>query len=162
MIPNNNGNIVTVGVGDLKIAKSPKIIKTSLGSCVGVVLYDSVQKTGGMLHLMLPNCRDRNGKLSKYADTGIPMLLDLMINEAKATKSTLRAKIFGGAKMFTVNSDLFDIGKSNIVETKNILERIGIRLVASRLGGTKGHQISLDTDSGIVQSKIFGEKIEEY
>ncbi len=162
MIQNNNGNIVTVGVGDLKIARSPKTIKTSLGSCVGVVLYDNAQKIGGMLHLMLPNCKDRNGKLSKYADTGIPLLLDLMINEAKANKDTLKAKIFGGAKMFTVNSDLFDIGKSNIIETKNILENIGIRLVASRLGGTKGHQISLDTDSGIVQSKIFGEKIENY
>ncbi len=162
MILNNNGNTVTVGVGDLKIARSPKVIKTSLGSCVGVVLYDSEQKIGGMLHLMLPNCKDRNGKLSKYADTGIPLLLNLMINEAKANKNMLKARIFGGAKMFTVNSDLFDIGKSNIIETKNILERIGVRLVASRLGGTKGHQISLDTESGIVQSKIFGEKIEEY
>jgi chemotaxis protein CheD len=162
MILNNNGNIVIVGVGDLKIARSPKTIKTSLGSCVGVVLYDNVQKIGGMLHLMLPNCRDRNAKLSKYADTGIPLLLELMINEAMANKNALKAKIFGGAKMFTVNSDLFDIGKSNIVETKNILERIGIRLVSCRLGGTKGHQISLDTETGIVQSKIFGEKTEEY
>ncbi len=162
MIPNNNGNIVTVGVGDLKIARSPKTIKTSLGSCVGVVLYDSKQKIGGMLHLMLPNCRDRNSKLSKYADTGIPLLLDLMINEAKANKIALKAKIFGGAKMFTVNSDLFDIGKSNIIETKNILEKAGIKIVASRLGGTKGHQISLDTESGIVQSKIFGEATGKY
>ncbi len=162
MILKNNGNIVTVGVGDLKIAKSPKIIKTSLGSCVGVVLYDSTQKIGGMLHLMLPNCRDRNSKLSKYADTGIPLLLDLMVNEAKANRSALKAKIFGGAKMFTVNSDLFDIGKSNILETKNILEKSGLKLVASRLGGTKGHQISLDTESGIVNSKIFGESTGKY
>ncbi len=162
MILNNNENIVTVGVGDLKIAKSPKIIKTSLGSCVGVVLYDSMQKIGGMLHLMLPNCRDRNSKLSKYADTGIPLLLDLMINEAKANKNAIKAKIFGGAKMFTVNSDLFDIGKSNILETKSILDKAGLKLVASRLGGTKGHQISLDTESGIVQSKIFGESTGKY
>ncbi len=162
MILNNNGNIVVVGVGDLKIAKSPKIIKTSLGSCVGVVLYDSIQKIGGMLHLMLPHCRDRNSKLSKYADTGIPLLLDLMINEAKANKNALKAKIFGGAKMFTVNSDLFDIGKSNILETKNILENSGLKLVASRLGGTKGHQISLDTETGIVHSKIFGESTGKY
>ncbi len=51
-------NIVTVGVGDLKIAKSPKIIKTSLGSCMGVVLYDSINKIGGLLHLMLPKRND--------------------------------------------------------------------------------------------------------
>ncbi len=51
-------NIVTVGIGALKIAKSPKIIKTSLGSCIGVVLYDSINKIGGLLHLMLPKRND--------------------------------------------------------------------------------------------------------
>ncbi len=162
MILNNNGSIVTVGVGDLKIAQSPKVIKTSLGSCVGVVLYDKVLKVGGMLHLMLPNCNDREGKPSKYADTGIPLLLDLMINKANSKKSTLTAKIFGGAKMFSVSSEIFDIGKSNIIETKTILEQIGISIVASRLGGTKGHQITLDTETGIVQSRIFGEQTEKY
>jgi len=111
MILNNNGNIVTVGVGDLKVAQSPKVIKTSLGSCVGVVLYDNIQKIGGMLHLMLPNCNDREGKPGKYADTGIPLLLDLMVNKAKSKKNVLTAKIFGGAKMFSVNSEVFDIGK---------------------------------------------------
>ncbi len=58
MILIDNKNIVTVGVGDLKIAKSPKIIKTSLGSCIGVVLYDSINKIGGLLHLMLPKRND--------------------------------------------------------------------------------------------------------
>ncbi len=162
MILNNNGNIVTVGVGDLKIAQSPKVIKTSLGSCVGVVLYDSVQKVGGMLHLMLPNCNDREGKPGKYADTGIPLLLDLMVNKAKARKNILTAKLFGGAKMFSVSSEVFDIGKSNIAETQKILAQLGIRIVASRLGGTKGHQITLDNETGIVQSRIFGEALKNY
>ncbi|MBT3354386.1 MAG: chemotaxis protein CheD [Candidatus Scalindua sp.] len=162
MILNNNGNIVTVGVGDLKVAQSPKVIKTSLGSCVGVVLYDNIQKVGGMLHLMLPNCNDREGKPGKYADTGIPLLLDLMVNKAKSKKNVLTAKIFGGAKMFSVNSEVFDIGKSNITETQKILGNLGIRIIASRVGGTKGHQISLDTQTGIVQSRIFGEKTEQY
>ncbi len=162
MILNNTANIVTVGVGDFKIAQSPKIIKTSLGSCVGVVLYDSVQKIGGMLHLMLPNCNDREGKPGKYADTGIPLLLDLMVNKAKAKKNVLTAKIFGGAKMFSVSSEIFDIGRSNISETQKILGQLGIRILASRVGGTKGHQITLDTETGIVQSRIFGEKTEKY
>jgi chemotaxis protein CheD len=162
MILNNNGNIVTVGVGDLKIAQSPKVIKTSLGSCVGVVLYDRVQKIGGLLHLMLPKCNDREGKPGKYADKGIPLLIDLMVNNAKSNKNALTAKIFGGAKMFSVSSEVFDIGKSNITETQKILGQFDIRIVASRLGGTKGHQITLDTETGIVQSRIFGEQIEKY
>jgi chemotaxis protein CheD len=155
-------NIVTVGVGDLKIAKSPKIIKTSLGSCMGVVLYDSINKIGGLLHLMLPKRNDRDGKLSKYADTGISLLVDLMAKKANSNRKTLTAKIFGGAKMFNVNSALFDIGKSNAAETKRILEKMNIRIAATKTGGTKGYQISLDTKTGIVQTRIFGGQIEEY
>ncbi len=162
MMLNNNGNIITVGVGDIKIARSPKVIKTSLGSCVGVVLYDSVQKIGGILHLMLPNCNDREGKPSKYADTGIPLLLDLMLNQAKSKKNVLTAKIFGGAKMFNVSNELFDIGKSNIAETQRLLDHYSIRITASRVGGTKGHQITLNTETGVVQSRIFGEPIKEF
>ncbi|MHC4182027.1 MAG: chemotaxis protein CheD [Planctomycetota bacterium] len=158
----NNENIVTVGVGDLKVAKSPKTIKTSLGSCIGVVLYDSRNKIGGMLHLMLPKRNDREGKLSKYADTGIPLLVDLMVNQANANKKLLTAKMFGGAKMFNVNSELFDIGKSNTIETKKILETMNIRILATKTGGTKGFQISLDTNTGIVRCRVFGGQAEEY
>ncbi|MEE9259550.1 MAG: chemotaxis protein CheD [Candidatus Scalindua sediminis] len=162
MIPIDNKNIVTVGVGDLKIVKSPKIIKTSLGSCMGVVLYDNINKIGGLLHLMLPKRNDRDGKLSKYADTGIPLLVDLMVNQANSNRKTLTAKIFGGAKMFNVNSALFDIGKSNAAETKRILEKMNIRIVATKIGGRKGLQISLDTKTGIVRTRIFGGQIGEY
>ncbi len=162
MVLINNTNIVTVGVGDLKIAQSPKAIKTSLGSCIGVVLYDNIQKVGGMLHLMLPNCNNREGKPAKYADTGIPLLLDLMVNKANSKKSVLTAKIFGGAKMFSVNSEIFDIGKANILETQKVLDKLSIKILASRVGGTKGHQITLDTETGIVQSRIFGEQTKEY
>jgi len=155
-------NIVTVGVGDLKVAKSPKTIKTSLGSCIGVVLYDNINKIGGMLHLMLPKRNDREGKLSKYADTGIPLLIDLMVKQANANKKLLTAKIFGGAKMFNINSELFDIGKANAIETKKILEKMNISIIAAKTGGTKGSQISIDTNTGIVRCRIFGGQAEEY
>jgi len=84
------------------------------------------------------------------------------VNKAKAKKSVLTAKIFGGAKMFSVSSEIFDIGKSNISETQKVLAKYGIKIVASRVGGTKGHQITLDTETGIVQSRIFGEQPAKY
>ena len=58
---------------------------------MGVVLYDNKNKIGGMLHLMLAKCNDRAGKLSKYADTGIPLLVDLMVNKTNANKKMLTA-----------------------------------------------------------------------
>ena len=40
-----------VGVADMKVSNNPKesIITYSLGSCIGLVVYDSVAKVGGML-----------------------------------------------------------------------------------------------------------------
>jgi chemotaxis protein CheD len=111
---------------------------------------------------MLPKRNDRNGKASKYADTGIPLLVDTMVKKAGANKSVLTAKIFGGAKMFNVNSELFDIGRSNAIESKMILDRMGISIVASKVGGTKGYQINLDTKTGVVQSKVFGGVMEKF
>ena len=50
------GNVIKVGMADLKIAKSPDVLITlGLGSCIGLVLYDPVTKIGGMLHYMLPD-----------------------------------------------------------------------------------------------------------
>jgi chemotaxis receptor (MCP) glutamine deamidase CheD len=39
---------------------------------------------------------------------------------------------------------------------------MNIRIAATKTGGTKGYQISLDTKTGIVQTRIFGGQIGEY
>jgi chemotaxis receptor (MCP) glutamine deamidase CheD len=64
--------------------------------------------------------------------------------------------------MFNVSSELFDIGRANITETERLLKHFSIKITASRVGGTKGHQITLDTETGVVQSRIFGEQAREY
>lgn len=48
------GNMIKVGMADLKACKCPDALTTlGLGSCVGVALYDPVTKIGGLLHCML-------------------------------------------------------------------------------------------------------------
>ena len=50
------GNMIKVGMADLKACKCPDALTTlGLGSCVGVALYDPVTKIGGLLHCMLPD-----------------------------------------------------------------------------------------------------------
>jgi chemotaxis protein CheD len=158
-----NNNVITVGVGDYKIARAPKLIKTLLGSCIGVVLYDQTTKIGGLLHIMLPA---RNGdtlqKESKYADTGIPVMINQMVNVAGAQRLSLTAKIFGGASMFSVENPLFDIGKRNEDEVRRILREKGIKILSCKTGGSKGYQIALDTNTGKITCRIFGEASKEY
>ncbi len=162
MVYKNNENIVIVGVGSLKVTRAPKTIETILGSCIGIVLFDSIRKVGGMIHIMLPVCTNRNDKLSKYADTGIPLLVDTMEKRAKSDRKALTAKIFGGAKMLKTGSNLLNIGMSNEIKTREILKKMRIRIVAGRIGGSKSHRISFNTETGIVQSWILGESEEKY
>ena len=50
------GNVVKVGMADLKTAKAPdSLITLGLGSCIGLTLYDPALKLGGMVHYMLPD-----------------------------------------------------------------------------------------------------------
>ena len=47
---------ITVDISDMKIARNPEdvIVTYSLGSCVGLTLYDPIAGVGGMIHCMLP------------------------------------------------------------------------------------------------------------
>ncbi|KAA0242188.1 MAG: chemotaxis protein CheD [Candidatus Brocadia sp. AMX2] len=153
--------MITVGVGDLKITQAPHVLKTLLGSCIGVVLHDRVKKIGGLLHIMLPKKNGNDVKITKYANTGLPYFIHQMVTHAGASRGALSAKIFGGAKMFETNG-LLNIGESNELEVRRVLKEEGIRIVASRTGGTKGYNISFDTETGAVTCRIFGEAVIVY
>lgn len=158
---NNIQSEITVGVGDLKITYSPNVLKTLLGSCIGIVLHDPVKKVGGLLHVMLPRKNGRDLKITKYADPGLPYFISQMVINAGALRGSLYAKIFGGAKMFETNG-MLNIGESNEVEVRRILKDEGIKILASRTGGTKGYNISFNTHTGDVTCRIFGESVNIY
>ena len=46
--------VIAVAIGQWAVAAAPAKIRTLLGSCVGVVLYDRTAKLGGVAHIVLP------------------------------------------------------------------------------------------------------------
>ncbi len=155
---------LSVGVGDIKIAKAPMVITTYLGSCVAVCLYSPVHKVGGVLHLMLPEAKPtKDGQIlkkEKYADTGIEELLRQLKNIFKLEKEDFVAKIFGGANVLKhVNRH---IGDENLEAVHRILIDLKIRIVGFHTGGEKGYKIMFDTQTGKVLCRIFGEEPREY
>ena len=99
------GNMIKVGMADLKVCKCPDSLTTlGLGSCVGVALYDPISKVSGLLHCMLPDSTQirNNSNVAKFADTGIDELIRQMV-ALGANKSRLVAKIAGGAQMFAMS-----------------------------------------------------------
>jgi chemotaxis protein CheD len=158
-------NIVKVGMADLNIAKSPDRIRTTgLGSCVGVVLFDSQNKIGGMAHVMLPDSSLSKGivNVAKYADTAIPKLIEDM-EKAGANRRKLVAKLAGGAQMFSfsVASDAMRIGPRNVEACKIALQEARIPIIAEDTGGNCGRTIELDSSTGILNIRTVNQGVKE-
>lgn len=157
---------VQVGIADFKVGKEPVILITlGLGSCVGITLYDPVHKIGGLVHVMLPRMAEFSkggGKPAKFADTGIPLLLEEVVRLG-ASRRLLEAKIAGGAQMFT-GADRkfrFDIGERNVAVAREVLKNLGIKVVGEDVGGNRGRTMILDTATGRVLIKTLGSQIRE-
>ena len=156
------GNMIKVGMADLNIGKSPDVITTiGLGSCIGIAVYDSVTKIGGLAHLMLPDSTrmKNNSNVAKFADTGIEELIKKM-TEAGASKTRMVAKIAGGARMFEVSglSDVGNIGAKNAEASKKKLKELGIRLIAEDTGLNFGRTVELNSETGAYLIKAVGKQ----
>ena len=146
---------IKVGMTEFKVARNPERLMTlGLGSCVGVVLYDAFNKIGGLAHIMLPRQSEAKDKSNpaKFADAAIELMLTEM-EKAGSFKNNIKAKIFGGANMFSnlQNSAFLNVGERNAHAVKEELEKRKIKLIAEELGGSSGRTITLDTADGSVR-----------
>ncbi len=156
------GDRILIRTGECTVSNNSNVLITpGLGSCVAVTLYDEEKKIGGMLHYLLPENPDSEKK-SKYADTGIELLL-LKLEELGVNRSNLRAKLMGGAVMF---QDLLkdhenSIGTRNVKKAYEVLANLGIPIIGEDVGGSYGRSVEFEISTGIVRinSYVKGEKI---
>ena len=152
---------IVIGIADLNVVKAPDKISTlGLGSCCGVVLFDKMNKIGGMVHVMLPTATkatDSSNK-AKFADSGILLLLDRM-QKAGARRVGMTAKLAGGAHMFgaaNMQSELLKIGERNVQVCKEMLSKLRIPILAEDVLGTHGRTITFDPANGLLHIKTVG------
>ncbi len=145
--------LIKVGMADLKVGKSPdSIISYGLGSCVGIALYDSQTKVGGLAHIMLPDSTQARAtdNTAKFADTAIPILLEQIVRLG-AVKSRVTAKIAGGSQMFSFAqaTDVMRIGDRNVEAVREVLKSLSVRILADDVGGNYGRTVELLLESGV-------------
>lgn len=149
-----------VGVGEYHVVHSPeKLVCLGLGSCVGIAIFDLTNQIGGLIHAMLPKYEEGRDKTnaSKYADSSIMLMVDEMV-EAGARKSLLKAKMAGGAQMFSfISSDTLNIGLRNSAVAKETLKKENIPLLAEDVGGTKGRTVFFRSFDGMMRIQKGGE-----
>ena len=151
---------IIVGMADLNTAKSPGILTTlGLGSCVGIALYDPVNKIAGLAHIMLPDSTQiqNNSNAAKFADTAIIRLIFKM-QGLGARKELLKAKIAGGAQMFDFHAtnEALRIGDRNVEASLKYLGVHGIPVIAQDTGANYGRTVELYAEDGKFLIKTIG------
>jgi chemotaxis protein CheD len=156
---------IIVGVGDMKVSNNPEAILAtySLGSCIGVGIYDPFVKVGGLLHYMLPESSLDLSKAQKnpymFGDSGIPLLFKESYRLG-AKKTRLKVMVLGGAQILDQNG-LFNIGKRNHTLVRKMLWKNNIMVDFEAAGGVVNRTIKLSVENGEAWLKVSGERAKE-
>ncbi len=147
-------SIIAVGLGEIKVSQDPAamLVSFGLGSCVAVCAYDLIAKVGGMMHVVLPSCCNKESARKfpgKYADVGMPTLVRELESRG-AVRGRIQVKISGGASVIhsATFDGLLDLGQKNVMAVRAALEREGLPVVAFDTGGNKGRSVWLLVGSG--------------
>ena len=145
----------SIRMGEISVAREGQQLRTLLGSCIGLALYDRWQKIGGLAHIVLPAARGKTDQPGKFVDTAIPGLIASM-QELAQDELNVTAKLAGGASMFSTTVAA-KIGAQNIQSCEMLLEAWNIPIVARHCGGEQGRRMTFDTTSGKVMIEIVGD-----
>lgn len=144
---------VSVGIGQLAVSKDPRevLVAYGLGSCIGVTVWDSQAKVGGLVHVLLPDSEGRrpeNKEPARFADTGIDALIR-EVTQAGAVPRRLTVKIAGGAAVLgPANAEKFKIGERNAEAIRERLKHHGLSPAAAETGGVKGRTLEIHMATG--------------
>ena len=151
---------VVVDISDAKVSADPSdvLVTYSLGSCIGVCLYDPAIHVGGMLHYQLPSSKmDQHRAQSKplmFADTGMDLLRNKLTSMG-ANKKRMNVKLAGAAAM-AAGPQGFDIGKRNYLAIRKILRSNGMFINAEDIGGDTARNLYMDLTDGTVTVQSGG------
>ena len=152
---------ITVEIADAKVSSDPdRVLATySLGSCIGVCLYCDSEKTGGMLHFLLPDSSVNPQRAREnpflYADTGMKALLEELAARG-ISKNEIKVKVAGGAKIIERVSDGFEIGKRNYLALRKFLWKNGMFIDSEDVGGSLPRSLFMIIDNGKVIVRSAG------
>jgi chemotaxis protein CheD len=153
-----------VDIADFKVSanQGDLLVTYSLGSCIGVTIWDAEARVGGMIHFMLPESSLSPAKAktnpAMFADTGVPMLFRAAY-ELGAVKKRMVVKVAGGSQLLDDNGT-FNIGKRNYVMLRKIFWKNGILIESEDVGGSISRTIRLDVGSGRVTLKTRDGEVE--
>lgn len=152
---------IIVSISDARVSRDPAdtLVTYALGSCIGVAVYDTEARIGGLLHYQLPTSSLDASRAKQnpnmFADTGMDGLIKQMEGMG-ANKKKFKVKLAGAAQMLN-DAGLFNIGRRNHAAIRKILWQHGLFLDGEDIGGTAPRNLHLQISDGTVVVKAQGE-----
>lgn len=138
---------VTIYIGGVHASAEPAVIKTLLGSCISVCLYDPVKRVGGMNHFMLPRGAGSSGADADGTRFGVHAMDRLIGDMMKlgADRRRLVAKFFGGAHVLNMKESAAAVPQQNIAFIREFLKDEGFPILSEDVGGYHPRHVRFDT-----------------
>lgn len=149
--PGRNATLRTVRTGELLVStKTDEVLITySLGSCIGLALYDEQENIGGLVHCMIPVSRSDPKRAAEqpelFTDSGVTNLLQAVF-ERGASRASLVARVSGAANLD--GGEVFGIGARNYAVLRRVLWRNSIFIAGEDIGGNLARTMSLEIATG--------------
>ncbi len=136
--------------GYIFVSRIPSTVRTVLGSCVSVCLWDMRKGWGGMNHYIYsrPWGGQRN---AQFGSISIPYMVKMVLDQG-SSRSDLAAHVVGGAQ----NPHLAkEIGRDNVKIALEVLDKLNIPVKINDTGGEKGRKAHFNTGTGELSVEIM-------
>lgn len=129
--------------GELFVSEEPHKMRTILGSCVSVTVFDSRKKFGGMNHFMLPESGPGDSPDgNKYGKSSTRRLIEAMIDRGSSRRD-LVVKLFGGSRVVEALAET-DIGRKNLKVARRVISSYDLRVAREQTRVSKGLKLIFD------------------
>lgn len=149
---------IYVQPGESHLVRGPAVLRTVLGSCVGVTFRHVGLEISALCHPMMPREPHRGREkldvaaARRYVDFAIRDLA-AQFDALGAKRGQIEVKVFGGADVLRVptNRSRPSVGRLNSEMALEVLSAEGFDVAASQLGGPVGIHIDFFTTTGEVR-----------
>jgi len=141
------GAIQDVVTGEVAVSRMSCLRANALGSCVAVALHDAAARLGGLAHVMLPGSAPPGSDVpaTRYAENALRALLEVL--EAQGGEARrISAALAGGGNVLGPGQE--GIGQDIVASVLRCLAEMGIRVVASDVGGSERRSLWLESQTG--------------
>lgn len=146
--------VFDIGIGDLHVTGRPMVLKTVLGSCVAVTMFDKMSGAAGMNHIVLPGeYVDHLGQTiifegddTRYGNISLKLMLTRM-HKLGACNKNIVANMVGGSYMWPC-SDRVDVPRMNVDYARKFLAEQKIRVLREVTFKRNALRVFLNTQTG--------------